>query len=90
LVRIATLACLVLAAYAPAAAAAGRAGTARALAKQMRWAGGSAGALAVDLDSGRTLYSLRARTQRMPASATCWARLFASSVSKFGSPLPRR
>ena len=68
LVRIATLACLVLAAYAPAAAAAGRAGTARALAKQMRWAGGSAGALAVDLDSGRTLYSLRARTQRMPAS----------------------
>ena len=68
LVRIATLACLVLAAYAPAAAAAGRAGTARALAKQMRWAGGSAGALAVDIDSGRTLYSLRARTQRMPAS----------------------
>ena len=55
-------------AYAPAAAAAGRAGTARALAAQMRWAGGAAGALAVDLDSGRTIYSLRAGTQRMPAS----------------------
>jgi serine-type D-Ala-D-Ala carboxypeptidase/endopeptidase (penicillin-binding protein 4) len=68
MVRIAALACLLLAAYAPAAAAAGRAGTARALAKQMRWAGGSSGALAVDLDSGRTLYSLRSGTQRMPAS----------------------
>ena len=68
MVRIAALACLLLAAYAPAAAAAGRAGTARALAAQMRWAGGAAGALAVDLDSGRTIYSLRAGTQRMPAS----------------------
>ena len=68
IVRIAALACLVLAACAPAAAAAGRAGTARALAAQMRWAGGAAGALAIDLDSGRTIYSLRAATQRMPAS----------------------
>ena len=68
MVRIAAIACLLLAAYAPTAAAAGRAGTARALAQQMRWAGGSSGALAVDLDSGRTLYSLRAGTRRMPAS----------------------
>ena len=68
MVRIAALACLVLALCAPVAAAAGRAGTARALAAQMRWAGGSSGAIAVDLDSGRTIYSLRATTQRMPAS----------------------
>lgn len=68
MVRIAALACLLLAAYAPAAAAAGRAGTARALDAQMRWAGGSSGAVAVDLDSGRTIYSRRADTQRMPAS----------------------
>jgi serine-type D-Ala-D-Ala carboxypeptidase/endopeptidase (penicillin-binding protein 4) len=68
MVRIAALACLVLALCAPVAAAAGRADTARALGAQMRWAGASSGALAVDLDSGRTIYSLRADTQRMPAS----------------------
>jgi serine-type D-Ala-D-Ala carboxypeptidase/endopeptidase (penicillin-binding protein 4) len=68
MVRIAALACLLLVAYAPAAAAAGRAATARTLGAQMRWAGGYSGALAVDLDSGRTVYSLRAGTQRMPAS----------------------
>jgi D-alanyl-D-alanine carboxypeptidase/D-alanyl-D-alanine-endopeptidase (penicillin-binding protein 4) len=66
--RIAALACLVLALYAPVAAAAGRAATARELASQMRWAGGSSGAIAVDLDSGRTIYSRRATAQRMPAS----------------------
>jgi serine-type D-Ala-D-Ala carboxypeptidase/endopeptidase (penicillin-binding protein 4) len=68
MLRIAALACLLLAVLAPLAAAAGRAGTARALSAQMRWAGPSSGALAVDLDSGRTIYSLRAGTQRMPAS----------------------
>jgi D-alanyl-D-alanine carboxypeptidase/D-alanyl-D-alanine-endopeptidase (penicillin-binding protein 4) len=68
MLRIAALACLSAALPAPAATAAGRAGTAGALAAQMRWAGGSSGALAVDLDSGRTIYSLRARTPRMPAS----------------------
>ena len=68
MVRIAALACLLLAVAVPAAAAAGRAGTARALAAQMRWAGPSSGALAVDLDSGATIYSLRAATRRMPAS----------------------
>ncbi len=68
MVRIAALACLVPALCAPVAAAAGRADTASALAAQMRWAGASSGALAVDLGSGRTIYSLRADTQRMPAS----------------------
>ncbi len=68
MVRIAALGCLLLALLAPTALAAGRSQTARALAAQMRWAGGSAGALAIDLDSGRTIYSLRAGTRRMPAS----------------------
>ncbi len=68
MVRIAALACLLLAVAAPASTAAGRAGTARALAAQMRWAGASSGALAVDLDSGATIYALRAGTRRMPAS----------------------
>jgi D-alanyl-D-alanine carboxypeptidase/D-alanyl-D-alanine-endopeptidase (penicillin-binding protein 4) len=68
MLRIAALACLLLAVLAPVAAAAGRAETARALGAQMRWAGPSSGAIAVDLDSGRTIYSLRADTQRMPAS----------------------
>jgi D-alanyl-D-alanine carboxypeptidase/D-alanyl-D-alanine-endopeptidase (penicillin-binding protein 4) len=68
MLRIAALACLLLAVLAPAAAAASRATTARALGAQMRWAGPSSGAMVVDLDSGRTIYSLRADTQRMPAS----------------------
>ena len=68
MLRVAALACLLLAVLAPAAAAAGRAGTARALSAQMRWAGPSSGAMVVDLGSGRTIYSLRADTQRMPAS----------------------
>jgi serine-type D-Ala-D-Ala carboxypeptidase/endopeptidase (penicillin-binding protein 4) len=68
MVRIAALACLLVAAHASAAAAAGRAGTARALSAQMRHAGGASGALAVDLDSGRTIYARRPGVQRMPAS----------------------
>ena len=67
-VRIAVLACLLLALLAPAAGAAGREATARALAAQMRLAGASSGALAVDLESGQTIYSRRADTPRMPAS----------------------
>jgi len=66
--RIAALAGFALAFSAPAAGAADRATTARALGGQMRWAGAGSGALAVDLDSGRTIYSLRAGTRRMPAS----------------------
>jgi serine-type D-Ala-D-Ala carboxypeptidase/endopeptidase (penicillin-binding protein 4) len=68
IVRIAALACLLAAISVAPAAAAGRVGTARALAAEMRWAGGASGALAVDLSSGRTIYSLRAGTRRMPAS----------------------
>jgi len=60
---------LVVAALAPAAArAAGPAGTRAALASQMRHAGAGSGALAVDLDSGRTIYASRADTARTPAS----------------------
>jgi serine-type D-Ala-D-Ala carboxypeptidase/endopeptidase (penicillin-binding protein 4) len=66
--RIVALACLLAALAAPAASAKGRAATARALALQMRSAGPSSGALAVDLESGRTIYSRRADIPRMPAS----------------------
>ena len=52
------VALLVVAALTPAAAlAAGPAATRSALASQMRSAGGGSGALAVDLDSGRQIYS---------------------------------
>ena len=67
--RIAALACLFVALLLPTtASAAGRTGTARALEAQMRYAGGGSSALAVDLDSGGVIYSLRADTPRMPAS----------------------
>jgi D-alanyl-D-alanine carboxypeptidase/D-alanyl-D-alanine-endopeptidase (penicillin-binding protein 4) len=60
---------LLLAALTPAAArAAGPAATRAALASQMRFAGRGSGALAVDLDSGRTIYASRADTGRTPAS----------------------
>jgi len=68
MVRIAALACLLLVLLVPAASAADRSATARALSAQMRWAGAGSGALAIDLDSGRAIYSLRADTERMPAS----------------------
>jgi D-alanyl-D-alanine carboxypeptidase/D-alanyl-D-alanine-endopeptidase (penicillin-binding protein 4) len=65
----ALLACLLVALLVPALAdARGRAGTARALEAQMRYAGPSSSALVVDLDSGTQVYSLRADTPRMPAS----------------------
>src|SRR5215207_7970198 len=66
--RIATLACLLLVLLPAAASAGGRAATARALEAQMTAAGSSSGALAVDLDTGRTIYARRADTPRMPAS----------------------
>jgi D-alanyl-D-alanine carboxypeptidase/D-alanyl-D-alanine-endopeptidase (penicillin-binding protein 4) len=66
--RIAALACLLILLVPGAAAAAGRAATARALAAQMAAAGPSSGAYAVDLDTGETIYELRATTPRMPAS----------------------
>ena len=77
---IRALACiLALFLLVPAAAdAAGRARTAKLLGQQMRHAGPSAGALAVDLDSGRTIYALRADTPRMPASVE---KLYTSATS---------
>jgi serine-type D-Ala-D-Ala carboxypeptidase/endopeptidase (penicillin-binding protein 4) len=79
MIRTAALASLFLALLVPAtASAAGRAATARALDAQMRHAGSSSGALAVDLDSGRQIYSLRADTQRMPASVQ---KLYTSATS---------
>jgi D-alanyl-D-alanine carboxypeptidase/D-alanyl-D-alanine-endopeptidase (penicillin-binding protein 4) len=69
MVRTATLASILLALLLPAAAsAAGKIGTARALAAQMRHAGGGSGAYVVDVDSGTEIYGLRADTPRMPAS----------------------
>ena len=67
-VRIATLACLLLAAVPAAASAASPSATARVLAAQMRAASPSSGAVAVDLDTGLQIYSVRAGTPRMPAS----------------------
>ena len=64
-----TVALLIVAALLPAAAlAGGPAATRAALASQMRQAGGGSGAFAVDLDSGRTIFSSRAGTARTPAS----------------------
>jgi serine-type D-Ala-D-Ala carboxypeptidase/endopeptidase (penicillin-binding protein 4) len=42
--------------------------TTSALEQQMRPAGGASGAVVVDLDTGETVYGLRAATARMPAS----------------------
>jgi D-alanyl-D-alanine carboxypeptidase/D-alanyl-D-alanine-endopeptidase (penicillin-binding protein 4) len=53
---------------APPASAAGPEATANALARQMRAASAASGALAVDLDTGRTLFSLRPDNARIPAS----------------------
>src|SRR5687768_5475328 len=75
--RFATLACFLLLLLPAAADAAGRAGTARALGAQMASAGPSAGAIAVDLDTGRTIYQKRADTPRMPASVE---KLYTSAV----------
>jgi D-alanyl-D-alanine carboxypeptidase/D-alanyl-D-alanine-endopeptidase (penicillin-binding protein 4) len=68
MVRIASLAALLVAVLAPAAEAAGPAATVRALDRQMNRAGAGAGAYVVDLDSGATLYSRRPDVPRIPAS----------------------
>jgi D-alanyl-D-alanine carboxypeptidase/D-alanyl-D-alanine-endopeptidase (penicillin-binding protein 4) len=63
------VALLLVSALAPAAAhAGGPSATRAALASQMRHAGSGSGALAVDLDSGSTIYSRRPDTPRTPAS----------------------
>ncbi len=60
---------LLIALLLPASAqAAGPEATKRALERQMRWAGGSSGALVVDLESGREIYAARPDTPRVPAS----------------------
>jgi D-alanyl-D-alanine carboxypeptidase/D-alanyl-D-alanine-endopeptidase (penicillin-binding protein 4) len=83
MIRIATLACLLLLLVPAAAQAGGRAATARALGAQMAGAGASSGALAVDLDTGETIYRLRADTPRMPASVE---KLYtsATALERFG------
>lgn len=53
---------------APAPAATPGAALSAALARQLRAAGSASGALVVDLETGRTLYSSRAGTRRIPAS----------------------
>lgn len=68
MLRSAAFACLLLLLVPVAAGAKGRAGTASALAAQMRQAGPSSSAYVVDLDSGAQIYALRADTPRMPAS----------------------
>src|SRR3954454_5554340 len=63
------VALLLVSALAPSAAhAGGPRATRAALASQMRHAGSGSGALAVDLDSGSTIYSRRPDTPRTPAS----------------------
>jgi serine-type D-Ala-D-Ala carboxypeptidase/endopeptidase (penicillin-binding protein 4) len=63
------VALLLAAALLPATAlAGGPAATRGALAAQLRFAGGGSGAVAMDLDSGRTIYASRADTPRTPAS----------------------
>jgi serine-type D-Ala-D-Ala carboxypeptidase/endopeptidase (penicillin-binding protein 4) len=53
---------------APPAAAAGPEATANALSRAMRSASAASGAIAVDLDTGQTLYQLRPDAARIPAS----------------------
>jgi D-alanyl-D-alanine carboxypeptidase/D-alanyl-D-alanine-endopeptidase (penicillin-binding protein 4) len=66
--RIVCLAALLLAVLAPAAHAAGKAATIRALDRQMNKAGSGSGAYVLDLDSGTPLYGRAADVPRIPAS----------------------
>lgn len=77
-------AALVAATAMPAAAATPQAALSATLSRQMRAAGSSSGALVVDLGTGRTLYSSRARTRRIPASVE---KLYTTSsvLLRFGS-----
>jgi D-alanyl-D-alanine carboxypeptidase/D-alanyl-D-alanine-endopeptidase (penicillin-binding protein 4) len=69
---------LALLAAAPVADAAGLKGTQRALARQMRHAGRFSGALVVDLNTGKTVYSQRPGWRRLPASVE---KLYTSSTA---------
>src|SRR5919197_3697917 len=66
--RIVCLAALLVAVLAPAAHAAGRTATIRALDRQMNKAGSGSGAYVLDLDSGATLYARAPDVPRIPAS----------------------
>jgi serine-type D-Ala-D-Ala carboxypeptidase/endopeptidase (penicillin-binding protein 4) len=66
--RVVCLAALLAAILAPAAHAAGRAATVKALDRQMSRAGSGSGAYVVDLDSGATLYARAPDVPRIPAS----------------------
>src|SRR4051794_21981749 len=66
LLTLLALGCALVAA--PPASAAGPDATANSLSRAMRSAGSASGAIAVDLDTGRTLYQLRPDTARIPAS----------------------
>jgi D-alanyl-D-alanine carboxypeptidase/D-alanyl-D-alanine-endopeptidase (penicillin-binding protein 4) len=81
--RILVLAALLLAALAPAAQAAGPAATARALDRQMRFAGPGSGAYAVDLASGEAIYARAPDVPRIPASVN---KLYttAAALTRFG------
>jgi len=69
MVRLAFLAAALLAAIlAPAAQAAGRTATVKALDRQMSRAGSGSGAYVVDLDSGATVYAHAPDVPRIPAS----------------------
>jgi D-alanyl-D-alanine carboxypeptidase/D-alanyl-D-alanine-endopeptidase (penicillin-binding protein 4) len=65
---IAAVVCLLLLLPAAPAPAAGLEATQRALAQEMRWAGGGSGALAVELDTGARIYAERPAVPRTPAS----------------------
>jgi D-alanyl-D-alanine carboxypeptidase/D-alanyl-D-alanine-endopeptidase (penicillin-binding protein 4) len=62
------VAAVLLAVLAPAAAGADLRATRTALDRELRRAGTASGAMAVDLDTGRTVYARRATTPRIPAS----------------------
>ncbi len=66
--RILCLAAVLVAVLAPAAHAAGRAATVRALDRQMNRAGSGSGAYVLDLDSGTPLYARAGDVPRIPAS----------------------
>jgi serine-type D-Ala-D-Ala carboxypeptidase/endopeptidase (penicillin-binding protein 4) len=76
--RVTLLVGALLALVAGPAHAAGLTATKRVLNREMRAAGGYSGAYVVDMDTGRTLYSKRADTPRMPASVE---KLYTSSTA---------
>ncbi|MGH2949380.1 MAG: D-alanyl-D-alanine carboxypeptidase, partial [Solirubrobacteraceae bacterium] len=81
--RILCLAALLATTLAPAAQAAGPEATARALERQMRFAGPGSGAYVVDLDSGAPLYARVPDVARIPASVN---KLYttAAALARFG------